>query len=336
MGCGRSTCGWMVDILFVLIAYASLACLVFFTKPPEKGFMCSDTSIHYPYIHETVSIITLLATTIAIPSLLIIVTEVSLCVRYRYKKRLMGTELRKGLLTFLWGFAATACIVYIIKMSLGSLRPHFIQLCQPKYFTSTGNCTGTYMRLNIDYVCTNNNTRAVWSARQSFPSGHAALGAFSAAFLFVYAKYKWSINKTVILVPFVQMLLVAAALHNAVLRIVEHQHRHIDVWAGSLIGVCIGIHMGFTVVYVEPKDVGRMRDSSYQLESSGSVPSIAKSPVSMETLHVNINQTSLAQLPPPDVVDLRHFRFIEWITGLTGPDGFCYDNIRESHMEIVM
>ncbi|CAH1773011.1 unnamed protein product [Owenia fusiformis] len=299
---------WMVDVALTAVVWIILLSCYFVAVPPEKGFICSDPHINYPYRPSTVGTAVLVSSTMIISMLLITITEIFLWAPMKRDKKLLGIRLGRNLLTFMWGYAVVFDVVFVAKYSMGALRPNFIDVCQPKYITTSGNCSNIvgqmrYVEPDIDFICTNPDKRAISDARQSFPSGHAAAGAFCAAFLSIYAQFKWRVDWTMILVPFLQMTLACLALYNAVLRVTDNKHYQIDIWAGALIGSLVAILTAYRLFsFKEDVDVPERVYQNGVNHNHINHVSVPQSP----TRHNNIPSAPDCQYPQEEHGDNEH------------------------------
>ncbi|KAH9869873.1 hypothetical protein J1614_006793 [Plenodomus biglobosus] len=84
-----------------------------------------------------------------------------------------------------YALATGALFSVLIKVFIGGLRPHFLDICRPSLPS-----TLTYSQAGS--VCTRGTRRALRDAQMSFPSGHAvaAFAGFGFLALYINAKYK--------------------------------------------------------------------------------------------------------------------------------------------------
>ena len=144
---------------------------------------------------------------------------------------------------------------YIVncRYSVGRLRPHFFNVCNP----DPSLCTSDKATYVSDYNCTaspamfNNRTikKAEKEVHLSFPSGHACFSVQAATFTIWYLQSRSSqlpLRETFIL-PLIQLGLLIMAFYTCISRIMDNKHHPTDVIAGALIGFLIQL---FNVVYV--------------------------------------------------------------------------------------
>lgn len=138
---------------------------------------------------------------------------------------------------FLFGAAVCEVLTDVAKITIGELRPHFLEACRPDW--SRINCTNH--RYISDYVCLNTDTGLIREARQSFPSGHASFGAYCATFAVLYLRHRasWPLGPSTgrLIRPMAQYALVLTAFGTGLTRIADNQHHGLDVAFGFVLGV---------------------------------------------------------------------------------------------------
>uniref|UniRef100_A0A3P8WMM6 Phospholipid phosphatase 3 n=1 Tax=Cynoglossus semilaevis TaxID=244447 RepID=A0A3P8WMM6_CYNSE len=173
--------------LFCLFLVVLVA--VFLHKSPlppyRRGFFCSDDSIRLPYKSSTVTNTVLTAVGITVPAASIIIGE-----SYRIyflnegSKSFVGnpyiSALYKQVGVFIFGCAISQSFTDIAKVSVGRMRPHFLDVCKPDF--STINCSLGYI---TDYQCQGPESK-VQEARKSFFSGHASFSMYTMLYLVVF------------------------------------------------------------------------------------------------------------------------------------------------------
>uniref|UniRef100_A0A3B4VJK6 Phospholipid phosphatase 3 n=1 Tax=Seriola dumerili TaxID=41447 RepID=A0A3B4VJK6_SERDU len=180
-----------LDIFCLLLAMlpTSLPFLIIETstiKPYQRGFYCSDESIRFPHKDgDTISDAVLCGVGILIAIFSIVIGE---C--FRIHQQRVGTKsfvgnpyvaaLYKQMGVFLFGCAVSQSFTDIAKVSVGRMRPHFLDVCKPDF--STINCSLGYI---TNYTCAGNESD-VQEARKSFFSGHASFSMFAMLYLAVF------------------------------------------------------------------------------------------------------------------------------------------------------
>uniref|UniRef100_A0A3P9M0P2 Phospholipid phosphatase 3 n=1 Tax=Oryzias latipes TaxID=8090 RepID=A0A3P9M0P2_ORYLA len=157
-GVGNSKKKFLVALDIFCLLLASLPFLIIETstiKPYQRGFYCSDESIRYPQKEgDTISDAVLCGAGILIVSFSIIIGE---CFRihqlHEGTKSFVGNPyvaaLYKQIGVFLFGCAVSQSFTDIAKVSVGRMRPHFLDVCRPDF--STINCSFGYI---TNYTCT--------------------------------------------------------------------------------------------------------------------------------------------------------------------------------------
>jgi membrane-associated phospholipid phosphatase len=90
-----------------------------------------------------------------------------------------------------YALATTTLFQSVLKIFIGGLRPHFLDVCQPPQIPAfSGQGYKNIWRTSAD-VCTGNPKR-IREAQMSFPSGHsaAAFAGFGVLALYLNAKFK--------------------------------------------------------------------------------------------------------------------------------------------------
>uniref|UniRef100_A0A915L7V1 Phosphatidic acid phosphatase type 2/haloperoxidase domain-containing protein n=2 Tax=Romanomermis culicivorax TaxID=13658 RepID=A0A915L7V1_ROMCU len=151
-------------------------------EPSSRGFYCNDTTIRYPYTHNTVSSIGLFLVTIVFD--LVVVTAME----YYFFRRDTAPDRRSYwstaydmIMCYLFGYACCLALTSAAKVTVGRLRPHFLAVCKPDW--SKIKCQNfTYVEADVIH-CAALDAKAVRQARMSFPSGHASISFYAATFL---------------------------------------------------------------------------------------------------------------------------------------------------------
>uniref|UniRef100_A0A3Q3IVN7 Phosphatidic acid phosphatase type 2/haloperoxidase domain-containing protein n=1 Tax=Monopterus albus TaxID=43700 RepID=A0A3Q3IVN7_MONAL len=161
----------LVGVDFFCLFLAGLPFLVIESsavQPYHRGFYCDDESIKYPAKNgDTISDGVLSAAGILITILSIIIGE-----SYRIyflsegSKSFVGnpyiSALYKQIGVFIFGCAISQSFTDIAKVSVGRMRPHFLDVCKPDF--SAINCSLGYI---TDYQCQGPDSR-VQEARKYF------------------------------------------------------------------------------------------------------------------------------------------------------------------------
>lgn len=173
-------------------------------------------------------------------------------VRSRFARRnmILGNTFNE-LQLFLFGFCTTMLFTGIGKVTLGRMRPHFMQRCQPnvdcslevneKKYIGEYNCTNPHLApRDFSYITT------------SWPSGHAAIMFYSMLYVIIYLNRVIPIifrsNKQAVrrnfdplLLYAIFVLMIGLANYIALTRISDYHHHPFDVFCGAIIGAFTAI-----------------------------------------------------------------------------------------------
>ena len=243
-------------------------------SPRKNGFFCNDQSIRYPFIEETVSDVMLIGLTVVLGIGFILILELTIAVNQQILTRSdkrsdnscpepalhneegtlpsfynfdhssgmivsCGRKATKTIIIFLWYNICNGIITDVIKMTAGSLRPHFFAVCNPNI-----SCTLKEEKLyQTNYFCQDSSQSEQNSARKSFPSGHASTAATSMVFLIVYFQRRCiHIDKLVpnFLKLTISLCLFSLAMWISMTRVSDCHHHLMDVLSGIILGGSIG------------------------------------------------------------------------------------------------
>uniref|UniRef100_A0A3Q1GLP5 Phospholipid phosphatase 3 n=1 Tax=Acanthochromis polyacanthus TaxID=80966 RepID=A0A3Q1GLP5_9TELE len=231
-----------LDIFCLLLA--SLPFLIIETstiKPYQRGFYCSDESIRYPRKEgDTISdavlsgvgiLITIFA--VSRPSHFPLFSACTQTPRYSPTSQRMGV--------FLFGCAVSQSFTDIAKVSVGRMRPHFLEVCNPDF--STINCSLGYI---TNYTCRGEESE-VQEARKSFFSGHASFSMFTMLYLAFYLQSRFTWRGARLLRPLLQFTLLMMAFYTGLSRVSDHKHHPTDVLAGFVQGALVAYCIVFYV-----------------------------------------------------------------------------------------
>lgn len=229
-------CLFMAGLPFLIIETSTI-------KPYQRGFYCNDESIRYPLkTGETINDAVLCAVGIVIAILAIITGEFY---RIYYLKEKSPSVIQnpyvaalyKQVGCFVFGCAISQSFTDIAKVSVGRLRPHFLEVCNPDF--SKVNCSVGYVQI---YDCRGDDSR-VQEARKSFFSGHASFSMYTMLYLALYLQARFTWRGARLLRPLLQFTLIMMAFYTGLSRVSDHKHHPSDVLAGfaqgSLVAFCI-------------------------------------------------------------------------------------------------
>ncbi|XP_033847951.1 phospholipid phosphatase 3 isoform X1 [Periophthalmus magnuspinnatus] len=236
-----------LDIFCLLLAM--LPSLVFhhsLVNPYQRGFFCNDTSLYFPYKRSTISSAVLTAVGLTLPLVSIVIGE---C--YRIHQLHEGTKsfignpyvaaLYKQMGVFIFGCAISQSFTDIAKVSVGRMRPHFLDVCKPDF--STIDCSLGYI---TQYTCTGKESE-VQEARKSFFSGHASFSMYTMLYLAFYLQSRFTWRGARLLRPLLQFTLLMMAFYTGLSRVSDHKHHPTDVLAGFVQGALVAYCIVFYV-----------------------------------------------------------------------------------------
>lgn len=139
----------------------------------------------------------------------------------------------------------TFILTLVTKLSVGRLRPHFIDVCAPNIDLSECSTKPLYIS---KYVCTTGSTYADMSARKSFFSGHSSFSMTSVTFAVLYIQHRLGdVFASQSLIPFIQVILFSAGSIIGFSRIVDHSHHWGDVLVGQIVGGLVAYIVVFKI-----------------------------------------------------------------------------------------
>ncbi|XP_061653141.1 phospholipid phosphatase 3-like isoform X3 [Phyllopteryx taeniolatus] len=151
------------------------------------------------------------------------------------------SALYKQVGVFVFGCAISQSFTDIAKVSVGRLRPHFLDVCKPDF--TTINCSLGYI---ADYQCQGPESR-VQEARKSFFSGHASFSMYTMLYLVFYLQSRFTWHGARLLRPLTQFTLVMMSFYTGLSRVSDHKHHPTDVLAGFLQGALVAYCIAFFV-----------------------------------------------------------------------------------------
>ncbi|XP_077076859.1 phospholipid phosphatase 3 isoform X2 [Siphateles boraxobius] len=237
----------VLDIFcLVLVMLPSMVLHKSTVQPYQRGFYCADDSIRYAYKSSTVPSSVLTAVGLLLPIASIVIGE---CYRIHYlnqgSKSFMGNPYVSGLYrqvgVFIFGCAVSQSFTDIAKVSVGRMRPHFLDVCQPDY--SAINCSLGYI---IQYTCRGDSSK-VQEARKSFFSGHASFSMYTMLYLAFYLQSRFTWRGARLLRPLLQFTLLMMAFYTGLSRVSDHKHHPTDVLAGFVQGALVAYCIAFYV-----------------------------------------------------------------------------------------
>ncbi|XP_058612096.1 phospholipid phosphatase 3 isoform X2 [Onychostoma macrolepis] len=230
----------------VLVMLPSMVLHKSTVQPYQRGFYCADDSIRYAYKSSTVPSSVLTAVGLLLPIASIVIGE---CYRIHYlnqgSKSFVGnpyvSALYRQVGVFIFGCAVSQSFTDIAKVSVGRMRPHFLDICKPDY--TTINCSLGYI---TQYTCSGDDSK-VQEARKSFFSGHASFSMYTMLYLAFYLQSRFTWRGARLLRPLLQFTLLMMAFYTGLSRVSDHKHHPTDVLAGfaqgALVAYCIAFYV---------------------------------------------------------------------------------------------
>lgn len=170
--------------------------------------------------------------------------------RYLRRNGILGRTFSESQL-FLFGFCTTMFFTGIGKITLGRMRPHFMQRCQPNVDCSRVTNENKYIE---EYTCTNPKLvpRDLSYITTSWPSGHAAVMFYSMLYVIIHLnrvvpiifqsdKHKVRGKFHPLMLYATNVLKLGIAGYIALTRISDYHHHPFDVFSGTIIGTLVAI-----------------------------------------------------------------------------------------------
>ncbi|KAJ7986939.1 hypothetical protein DPEC_G00333580 [Dallia pectoralis] len=229
-------------------------------NPFKRGFFCHDDSIKYPLKEDTISYELLGGIMVPTTVLSMIFGEcLSVYLKLIQCKSSFGNTyfacVYKAIGTFLFGAAMSQSLTDIAKYSIGRLRPHFLDVCNPDW--KQINCTaGAYIE---NFTCAG-NPRLVNEGRLSFYSGHSSFSMYCMLFLALYIQARLQAEWARLLRPTLQFFLIAASVYTGLSRVSDYKHHWSDVLTGLLQGALMAVLVVFFVSDFFKKKVSPQKD----------------------------------------------------------------------------
>ncbi|KAE9555218.1 hypothetical protein FO519_001568 [Halicephalobus sp. NKZ332] len=217
--------------------------------PPHSGFFCNDESIRLPRVPEIISDQALYIYVFALVCVCIIIVELYCLLFVDSHSELISGEAGKSKLEryllriltvfsyFLIAYVITYSLTSVSKLTVGRLRPRFLDVCRPNIDIEACSTQLIYIS---DYECTNENEGLVLDGRRSFFSGHSSQSMVAGIFcvLYVYARLSGVIYSEAA-VPLIQFGLISSSLFVGWSRYVDHSHHWSDIIVGQFVGAIV-------------------------------------------------------------------------------------------------
>ncbi|KAI6196354.1 hypothetical protein M3Y94_01099100 [Aphelenchoides besseyi] len=298
-----------IDVLAILSLFISMEFVAHHIGPHKSGFYCDDKTIRLPYRTSTVGFWGLIGYCIFINFITILAVEwfrLYCCKdkheysRYEsHRARFQRLLIRFCIFfTFYLSFEFLITILTTVtKLSIGRLRPHFLDVCRPLVtivdkapiqLTPQSACTGLEgIFIDIsNYTCTAKRPELVNEARKSFFSGHSSLSMGASTFAVLYMQYRLVDQvRCRLVVPVLQICCLGCGLFISYSRIFDYKHHWTDVAVGIFVGVAgmllmcryVGRFFHYPVVQVLPSTSKASQDSNHTTTTGLEVPTSKRS-----------------------------------------------------------
>lgn len=181
-----------------------------FTHPAERPFSLVDLSISFPFVPESISILTLFFVALAAPAIIMALICLlwvpgtaggrTLSAPHAIRRKMW--ELYAAITGIALSVAIAFFITQGVKIIFGKPRPHLLAVCNPDLSNIKPHIVGNYAgSIDIRWtlvnssICQTANSKELKDSFQSFPSGHCSFSWSGLLYfsLFLAAKFSWSI-----------------------------------------------------------------------------------------------------------------------------------------------
>ncbi|XP_068620374.1 phospholipid phosphatase 1-like [Battus philenor] len=229
-----------IDLPLFLIVATLLVLQELGVFPQHKsGFFCNDPALSYHFTGDTVSMAVIISTIIALPLILVFITELLLNGSEQTSWEKICLSTKETLLlyrSYAYGLIFNMAIVEVMKGVTGNPRPTFFDICEPD---TAKTCNGSEFVSTFECTSSRFSSWYQMDSYHSFPSGHTSLSVYCGLFMAWYLQrraFDWS-HRTVVLVPVMQLLCVSYSAVCSLTRITDHRHHWWDVLTGAVIGI---------------------------------------------------------------------------------------------------
>ncbi|CAL1534735.1 unnamed protein product [Lymnaea stagnalis] len=264
----------VIEVTLILAIGIISICMRNFLEPFHRGFFKNDQSLMHPYHSSTIPSTLMYLVGFLVPVAAMWVIE-TLHFKHHVEQRSGDKVPLKIILVhslwnwfkvvgiFILGAGITHLLTNIPKYSIGRLRPHFFDVCDPDW--SKVNDTKGYITADI---CLGIDQDLIREARLSFPSGHSSMSLYCATVFMIYLNKRFKWNQIKIARPLLQVLAFGMAFYTCLSRISDYKHHWSDVLAGAILGLITGffiMHRMSEVVFI--------KSESQRISRSTSLPS---------------------------------------------------------------
>ncbi|XP_044014060.1 putative phosphatidate phosphatase [Aphidius gifuensis] len=246
----------VIDFCCFLSVGIGILYLMLFTEPYERGFFCNDESIKYPFKISTISTEAAAFFAFFIPTFGMLIGEIfhgyksTSKVNREFCKRRVPTwivQVYQKVGLFAFGGLVTILMTETAKNSIGRLRPHFIDVCQPNIDCKNGSYEFQY-KYHTNFTCQNEDRKKLWDdSRKSFLSGHSSCMMYGMVYFALYLQLRVTWKGSKLLRHSLQIICLWFSWYVAMSRISDHMHHWSDVLAGMLLGTIVALINAFCV-----------------------------------------------------------------------------------------
>jgi len=257
------------DLVCIALVSVPSVILLNTAEPYKRGFFCNDETIKHPYKDSTVSSQLYVTVSMVIPSLAILAVELTHWTNF---KKYFGTAY-SALIVFYFVYTVNELLTSISKYTIGRLRPHFLEVCNPNITLNEDSCGSVYNPKYItEFDCLGSSQfgsyedqmSRVKDSRMSFMSGHSSATTYAMLFAAMYIQNRLKTRHFQIVKAGVQMFCIVFAFYTCLSRISDYKHHPEDVITGALLGSAEAV---LAVFVFFPKSRKRFSSStSKQLE----------------------------------------------------------------------
>lgn len=232
----------------LLAALLPVAASLYGVLPPLGGtWSCQDPSIRFNYKGDTVST-KLLLCSILIPIFFVVLITETFHVPWSRLWVVTRTAFSTTLSVYLRFFVSLTfnIVVNMVLKTLSSVpRPHFVDTCSPDWNRINCSANGGHVDFQLEDCVGEEGgrerVREVYDAFKSFPSGHAQLSCFTAAFLMVYLERRLGTSHSRLWKYWLHLLITCLASFSCFSRLQDHRHHLLDVLVGAVLGLGMGV-----------------------------------------------------------------------------------------------
>jgi len=262
----KALCMVIVDIVCILLVGIPVLLLMLIGDPYYRGFFCDDDTIRHPYKESTVGVPALVVISYGLPLVIICLVETS---RLKHSKIFTHSRLGRQVYNVAGVFVFGAFVNHLLtdtsKYTIGRLRPHFIQVCNPN-LTKDQCGEVNSPKYVTEFVCQGQDgvsqevtDQRLHDARLSFVSGHASLSVYSMWFSIVYLQHRMSGRDFRLLKPLIQVGCLLFALFTSLTRVSDYKHHPEDVVGGALLGLVMSTVAN---MFLDTRLVGRRANTA--------------------------------------------------------------------------